>query len=582
MPFSKPAREQLLSYLKQLYAADADECLTQITARTERRRTLPAGRKADLWDERDVVLITYGDQVHAPGSAPLQALRTFLNSTWLNDAISTVHLLPFFPYSSDDGFSVIDFREVDANLGTWEDVDALGRDFGLMFDLVLNHCSSQSRWFQSYLQQEPHYSGYFIEADSLQDLSAVTRPRSLPLLTPFDTASGPRNVWTTFSGDQIDLNFANPQVLLEMLDVLLFYVEQGARIIRLDAIAYLWKRIGTSCIHLAETHAVVKLLRLVLDELAPGTIVLTETNVPHEQNVSYFGDNDEAHMVYQFSLAPLLLDAFLTADAGPLNRWLFSLEPACRGTTFFNFTASHDGVGVRPLEGLVPRERLERLVESVRHRGGRVSAKQNADGSQSPYELNISYFSALGDSTEPADADASLSSELHVRRFLSAQSIMLALRGIPGIYFHSLVGTPNNTAGVRETGRARTINRRKFQASELRAILERADSPESRVFDGYRRLVTTRIRQPAFHPDAEQTPVDIDGGKVIAFLRSSIDGEQRILVLANVAPEPVTIDLSRFAEVKFAQNLLDDKPIDGSNFELEPYASAWLSNVIAS
>jgi len=582
MPFSKPAREQLLFYLKQLYAAEADACLAQITAMARRRRSLPADPKAELWDEQDVVLITYGDQIRAPDSAPLQALQAFLNSTWLNDAISTVHLLPFFPYSSDDGFSVIDFREVDANLGTWEDVDALGKEFGLMFDLVLNHCSSQSQWFQSYLRQESPYSGYFIEADASEDLSSVTRPRSLPLLTSFETARGPRNVWTTFSDDQVDLNFANPQVLVEMLDILLFYVEQGARIIRLDAIAYLWKRIGTSCIHLAETHTVVKLLRLVLDELAPGTIVLTETNVPHDQNVSYFGDNDEAHMVYQFSLAPLLLDAFLTADAGPLNRWLFELEPARPGTTYFNFTASHDGVGVRPLEGLVPRERLERLVEAVRNRGGHVSTKQNADGSQSPYELNISYFSALGASREPADAAASLSREFHVRRFLSAQSIMLALRGIPGIYFHSLVGTPNNTAGVAETGRARTINRRKFQAGELNAILEPNDSPESLVFDGYRKLITTRIRQRAFHPDAEQTPVDVDREKVIAFLRSSVDGEQQILVLANVSPQPVTIDLSRFAEIRFAQNLLDEKPIVGSSFELEPYASAWLSTDNAS
>ena len=418
----------------------------------------------------------------------------------------------------------------------------------------------------------------------------VTRPRSTPLLTPVETSRGRRYVWTTFSEDQIDLNYANPNVLVEMLDVLLLYIGRGARIIRLDAIAYLWKKIGTPSIHLPETHAVVKLMRDIVDAVAPGTILLTETNVPHKENVSYFGQGDEAHMVYNFSLAPLLLDAFLMEEAGPLNRWLADLDPPREGTTYLNFTASHDGVGVRPLEGLVDSDRLDRLIQSVRARGGLISTRRRADGSESPYELNITYFSALG---PPADAPDSLSRELHVRRFLSSQAVMLALQGIAGVYFHSLVGTPNYTEGVAETGRARTINRRKFHRRELDEIVDAAgpsapadappeiDNPplpaQRMVFDRYRRLLDLRRRQPAFHPDAVQLWMDTGDSRVIAFCRKSLDGRQQIVVLCNVSGAAVRVTLSGDVEPGAMRDLLQTASIEGNSVTLPPYGTAWLT-----
>ena len=314
------------------------------------------------WDERDAVLIAYGDHVNSPGQRPLRALRDFLAQQGITPLFSLLHLLPFFPASSDDGFSVIDYRQVDPALGDWDDVQALGQSFDLVFDLVLNHVSQHSRWFQDYLQGREPYVRYFHEIEPSTDLSAVARPRSLPVLTEFSTARGPRHLWTTFSDDQVDLNFDEPRVLLELTEVLLDYVRRGARVVRLDAVAYVGKRVGTPCIHLPQAHAVVKFFRELLASVAPQVLLLTETNVPHAENVSYFGDGDEAHMVYQFSLPPLLLDAWLNEDAGPLVRWLADLAPAPTGTTFFNFAASHDGVGVRPLEGLVSSERFERLI----------------------------------------------------------------------------------------------------------------------------------------------------------------------------------------------------------------------------
>ncbi|MEX1224278.1 MAG: alpha-amylase family glycosyl hydrolase, partial [Pirellulales bacterium] len=428
MTWQEQLRRRAAPRLESLYGPRGGEVAEQVAALAERYVTrIPGdlGPRSDqpIWSERDAVLICYGDNIHAPDEPPLATLRTFLTRDGLHELLPVVHLLPFFPYSSDDGFSVIDYRRIDPALGDWADVARLGEKLDLMFDLVLNHCSQHSAYFQGYLAGEEPYERFFIEADPRLDLSQVTRPRSLPLLTSFKTNRGEKFVWTTFSDDQVDLNYADPAVLLEMLDVFLMFLERGARIVRLDAIAYLWKEIGTTCIHLPQTHQVVKLLRDLVDAVAPRCRILTETNVPHHENVSYLGEGDEAHMIYQFSLAPLLLDACYQEDAQYLTAWLDGLQPLEAGTTYFNFTASHDGVGVRPAEGLLPEERLHALVEEVRARGGRVNTRRRPDGSDAPYELNITYFDALGWPPDDAGADESL----HVRRFLTSQAIMLAL-----------------------------------------------------------------------------------------------------------------------------------------------------------
>ena len=527
--------DRIKARLQHLYGQDGDAVVGRLQDVIETRRQQIAARSQTEWNEADAVLITYGDQLSTEGETPLQTLTSWLCRTGIERLINTVHILPFSPYSSDDGFSVIDYRQVDPALGSWDDIAALGEHVNLMFDLVLNHCSQESSWFQAYLRGEEPYTRYFIEADPALDLSGVTRPRSLPLLHEFATSRGPRHVWTTFSRDQVDLNFADPDVLIEMIDILLFYAQQGARIIRLDAIAYLWKQLGTNCIHLPQTHEVVKLMRDVLEVAAPGTWLLTETNVPHVENVSYFGRQDEAHLVYNFSLPPLLLEAFVSQDVTYLQQWLADLEYP-DGTAYFNFTASHDGVGVRPLEGLVPQDRFERLVEAMRERGAFVNTKRDSNGNDSPYELNITYFDALSD---PAAPDASL----HARRFLASQAIMLFLRGIPGIYFHSLVGTPNYHEGVARTKQNRTINRRKYRQQELEDLTADSSSAQAQVLDGYQRLLQTRRSHPAFHPNAPIEVTDVGSAAVLAFTRSSLQDGQRLLIVANVSNAAATIQL---------------------------------------
>jgi len=520
-------------------------------------------------DERDAIMITYGDNVQAPGEVPLDTLGRFASER-LEGVVSGIHILPFSPYSSDDGFSVMDYRQVNPDWGDWSQVARIGAEFRLMADLVLNHCSSQGEWFRKFQDGDPRYADYFITVEPGTDLSAVFRPRALPLLHEFEVAGETRNVWTTFSRDQADLNFANPDVFLEFVDILLFYVSKGVRVVRLDAVGFLWKEIGTSCMHHPKTHEMVKLFRLVLAESAPGVILITETNVPHKENISYFGDgSDEAHMVYQFSLPPLTLDAFIRGDASKLTAWASSLPAPNPDYTFFNFLASHDGVGLLPTRGYLDSEELETLVETVKRRGGLVSYKSTPEG-DIPYELNISYRDAVAESDLPPDARAA--------KFLASQAVMLAMAGVPGIYVHSLLGSGNWSEGVGITGVNRTINREKLAYGALCAELDDPGSLRHRIFSGFSLMLRARAAHPAFHPAAGQTVHDL-GTAVFALTRRASDG-RTVLCLQSVSSEPRTLELPEdFAERGELRNLIDGgtRTVLGGRIDLEPWEVLWLT-----
>lgn len=565
--------------LERIYGPRAGEAFTAIESAAAEVATKlaeqPASNRTERWTEQDVVLITYGDQLRSADKTALATLNAWLQGDGLAELINTVHLLPFCPYSSDDGFSVIDYLAVDPESGNWEDIAALGERFDLMFDLVLNHCSQHSQWFAAYKRGEAPYDKFFFEADPADDLSQVVRPRSLPLLTPVETALGTKHVWTTFSADQIDLNYNSPAVLAEMLRILLEYAHRGARIVRLDAVAFLWKVIGTNCLHLPQTHEIVKLCRDLLEVHSPNTLVLTETNVPHPENVSYFGEIDpadgegnEAHMVYNFSLPPLLLDAFTNGDAVAIRAWLENLQSPPPGCTFFNFTASHDGIGVRPLEGLVSPERFDKMIAAVAARGGKINTRRKPDGTDVPYELNITYVDAMS----PDEEDI----ELHARRFLTSQAVMLALQGMPAVYFHSLVGTRNDYAGVEASGQNRRINRHKYDLPELESHLAEENSLQQKIHAGYRELLAMRIAQPAFHPEAAQEVVDVGNEKLLAIKRTSQDSKQTILVVVNFANESQTAPLPTG---NYANLLSSEVVTSNKAFMLEAGAFAYLATV---
>jgi glucosylglycerate phosphorylase len=519
---------------------------------------------SELLTERDAILITYGDQLNQPGAAPLQTLSNFLNRH-LSDIVSGVHLLPFYPYSSDDGFSVIDYRKVDPDLGDWDNIRQLGQNFRLMFDAVVNHISQKSDWFKGFLKGVEPFNNYFIVVEPDVDLSRVVRPRTHPLLTPFITSQGKKYVWTTFSEDQIDLNFKNPQVLVEITNLLLFYAGQGAEFIRLDAIAYLWKEIGTPSIHLPQTHAVVKLFRAVLDSAAPDVILITETNVPHKENITYYGEKlpgsdrtDEAQMVYQFPLAPLTVHTFISGSSNRLREWASGLD---NSQPFFNFIASHDGIGMMPARGLLDNQEIQNIIDRTLQHGGQVSHKKNEDGSLSVYELNITLFDLLNDPRSPEIVT-------DVNRFLASQAVMLSLSGVPGIYFHSLFGSRSCSSCYEETGRARSLNREKFLLKDLDAELANPDSSAARVFSGYQHMLEVRRESPVFHPRGDQRILNM-GDTIFGLLRTAPGGSEQVLCLISVVPGQQIIPKTAF---------LKEGLVSGDNLDLLSGLSVSLSD----
>jgi len=513
--------------------------------------------------ERDAILITYGDQVRKEGDSPLHTLDRFL-SAWAAGVVSAVHILPFYPSSSDDGFSVMDYFSVDPALGTWDDISALGERFDLMFDAVFNHASARGVWFQKFLAQERGWESAFYEIKGDPDLSAVVRPRALPLLTTFETSAGPKRIWTTFSADQVDINFEDPRMLLRVLEALLFYVEHGARYIRLDAIAFLWKEPGTPCIHLPGTHTVIQLMRSVLDMVASWVVLITETNVPHADNVSYFGDgSNEAQMVYNFALPPLVFHTIRTGNATALCSWAHSLAQSNGSVTFFNFLASHDGIGLNPARGLLAETEIDALVRTAIAHGGYVSYKRLPDGSEAPYELNVNLFDALSD---PSGGEADT---VGIARFLAAHAIMFSLAGVPGIYFHSLFGSRGDCAGAEASGIPRRINREKLELERLERELSTPGSLRQQVFDGMRGMLAARAGHPAFSPFSPQEILNL-GPEVVAIQRGA-----EVLCLTNVTSRPVSLDLPD--RVSQWEVLYGSCERDGARLSLPAYGVLWLT-----
>ena len=515
------------------------------------------------WDQDDVFLITYGDQFYEDGETKLTTFNKMYQQ-FFSDTFPIVHFLPFFPYSSDDGFSVIDYEQVNPEIGDWADVQVMNRNARLMFDFVCNHMSAKSNWFQGYLNNRTSYKEFFIESDPSIDLSMVTRPRTSPLLSEFVDLDGKiRNIWTTFSDDQVDLNFANPKVLLRMIDVLLFYVDQGADFIRLDAVGFLWKKAGTSSIHLPETHKIIQLFRSIVEEVAPGTILITETNVPHQDNISYFGDGtNEAQMVYQFPLPPLVLHAIRTGNTSYLQKWANEIYLPTEGVSFFNFLASHDGIGLNPIRGIIDETEILDLVASIEKEGALVNYKQNPDGSFSPYEINTTYIDAL---SNQSDED-----ELRLKRFMVAHSILLTIIGIPAVYVQSILGGRNYYEGVEKTGANRTINRQKYKASEICDSLLKSGSFRNQVYRELQELIQLRRSEEAFHPNCAMRVLETNHATF------GIVRDEKVYVLHNMSDQAQTISLDAGTYI----NLLTKKECDiQQEVILEPYQFVWLEKI---
>jgi sucrose phosphorylase len=538
--------------------------------RPRKRGRVPSN---NLWTEHDALLITYGNSIIDGVHKPLDLLHDFLLRR-MKGVVNGVHILPFFPFTSDDGFAVSDFRVVNPQLGDWPDINRIAGEFHLMSDLVLNHVSSQGAWFNAYRQGQAPYDRFFFEASPDDDLDNVVRPRTTPLLQKVETTHGARHVWCTFSHDQIDLDFRNPEVLLEFLRIIRLHVDNGVQIIRLDAVAFLWKEIGSPSIHLPQTHAVVKLMRLLCNYAAETVILLTETNVPKAENLSYFGKRDEAHAIYNFPLPPLILHAMMSGSASYLKRWQKGMPPAQLGCAYLNFTASHDGIGMRPAEGILPKEEQDKMIATIKDIGGLVSMRALPGGGEAPYEINTTFYEATGQTFAGSDA-------YHFDRFICSQTIVMSLEGIPAFYIHSMLATPNDHDQVERRTMNRAINRHNWDKPTLNALLDDPNTQNARVLDALSKRLKIRAQQSAFHPNATQFTMSLRDD-VFGVWRQSLDRHQSIFALHNMSNE--TVDVSQDA-----MNLIDDEDwfdlLSGETIDstaatvtLAPYQCRWITN----
>ncbi|PKG83203.1 alpha-amylase [Colwellia sp. 75C3] len=531
---------------------------------------------SNQWSEKDIILITYGDSIIKADESPLKTLKHFLDRT-IENTINSVHILPFFPYSSDDGFAVIDYSSVNESLGTWQDIECISKDYHLMSDLVINHCSSRSAWFDNFVKGEGQGSDYFFTALPDDNLSDVIRPRTSPLLKEVETGKGKKFVWCTFSHDQVDFDFRNPEVLKAFTSIIRQYLDMGVKIFRLDAIAFLWKVVGSASVNLPQTHEVVRLLRTLIESAEPQAIIITETNIPNTQNLTYFGNANEAHGIYNFSLPPLLLNTLLTGNCLYLKRWLMSMPPSQDGTMYFNFIASHDGIGLRPAEGLLSESELDNLVHTVENFGGKISWRTSDNGEQKAYEMNISLYDAMQGTVNGKD-------EWNFERFICAHAIMFALEGIPGIYIHSLLGTQNDYKKLANTHHNRSINRHRWQEEALEEALADKDLHHAKVLSTLKVLLNTRITQSAFHPNATQFTLHL-GLQLFGFWRQSQDRKQSIFCVSNISDQVIALPLSELNLIITESwfELISKKEINNLTQELllTPYQTVWISNVMA-
>ncbi len=556
--------------LEQSYEAIAKALLTIMGLSSTEITAKPF---TNHWSEKDIILITYGDSIIKEDQPPLRTLKKFLDTTIAN-TINSVHILPFFPYSSDDGFAVIDYSSVNESLGTWQDIEQISKDYHLMSDLVINHCSSRSAWFDNFIKGEGQGNDFFFTALPDDELSEVVRPRTSPLLKEVETGQGKKFVWCTFSHDQVDFDFRNPEVLKAFTSIIKQYLDAGVKIFRLDAIAFLWKVVGTNSINLPQTHEVVRLLRALIESADPSAIIITETNIPNTQNLTYFGNANEAHGIYNFSLPPLLLNTLLTGNCLYLKRWLMSMPPPQDGTMYFNFIASHDGIGLRPAEGLLSETEIDNLVQTVQSFGGKISWRTSDTGEQKAYEMNISLYDAMQGTVEGKD-------QWNFERFICAHAIMFALEGIPGVYIHSLLGTPNDYQKLANTHHNRSINRRRWHVDALEEALADKNLHHGKVLSTLKSLLNTRILQPAFHPNATQFTLHL-GLQLFGFWRQSKDRKQSIFCVSNVSDQPIDLPLSELNLIITESwiELISNSKITEltQEIKLAPYQTVWISN----
>lgn len=565
----KKVRSKLNSiYKKFLSKKDINNFENEIIEIIKNFNKKNSKRKKNI-SEKTSLIICYGDSIYSNKKKSIKVFKTFFQKK-LEKYFNTIHFLPFYPSSSDSGFSVKDHYKIDNKLGNWSDIKKISKSNDIMADMVINHSSARGLWFRNFLKSKKPGKDYFLTVDSKFDTSKVIRPRDHKLLKGINIFNKKEYLWRTFSEDQIDLDFKNPSVLLRFIKIMIYLIQNGVTILRLDAIAYLWKENSTKCINLKQTHEIIKLFRIIINLLNVQTIIITETNLPEKENLSYFGKNNEANWIYNFSLPPLLIHAFLFENSSYLNKWSENLPNTKYGNSYLNFIGSHDGIGIRPTEGIFNKKTLKNFIKRLKKNGSKFSFRKVQNKSKKVYEANITVFDALKKS------DYDLKGKFFLERYISAHSIIISFEGIPALYLNSLFGKSNDEAKYIITGNNRDINRYKWNYKNISKKLDNKNSKQSIVYKKISNLLRVRRKQKAFHPNASRHNINL-GSNFFSFKRVSIDKNQTIICITNLSSK---IQKTHLNKIYHSWNNLIGSKIEIKNkfLILKPFETIWLSN----
>ena len=528
-------------------------------------------KKKIIISEKTSLIICYGDAVYSNEKSSIKVFQSFFQKN-LKKYFDTIHFLPFYPSSSDSGFAVKDHYKIEKRIGNWSDLKRISKYNNIMADIVINHSSARGLWFKNFLKRKKPGKDYFLTVNSKFNTSKVVRPRDHKLLKRIKIFDKSDYLWRTFSPDQIDLNFKNPSVLLRFIKIMIHLINNGITIFRLDAIAYLWKENGTKCINLRQTHEIIKLLRIISNYLNVETVIITETNLPEKENLSYFGNNDEANWIYNFSLPPLLIHALLFENNSYLNKWSKNLPVTKLGNNYLNFIASHDGIGIRPTEGILNNKSLNNFLKRLKKNGSKFSYRKVHNKSKKVYEANITVFDAL----KKSDYDPK--GKFFLERYVAAHAIMISFEGIPAIYFNSLFGKSNDEAKYIITGNNRDVNRYKWNYKNITRKLSDNKTKQSIFYSNITNLLSIRRKQKAFHPNGKRHNINL-GSKLFSFKRVSVDKKQSIICITNLSSKNQTAKLKK--ELLNYRDLLNLKTKfkDKNLLTLKPFQTVWLSNI---
>lgn len=500
----------------------------------------------------------------------LQGMEQHLN--YFQDlGVNLVHIMPIMRCpqgSSDGGYAVSDFRKIDERAGTLEDLNNLSRamhkrDILLTMDVVLNHTSDEHEWAQKAKQGDSTYQDYYytFENRNVPDMFEQSMPEVFPETSPgnftWDEEMG-RWVMTVFNDYQWDLNYTNPAVFIEMLDVILFWANQGADILRLDAVAFLWKKIGSTCQNEREAHLILQLLKDCCQVTAPGVLYIAEAIVAPVEVTKYFGEDaviaKECEIAYNATFMALMWDAVATKNAKLLNQGIKSLPVKLERATWLNYIRCHDDIGLgfddRDIElvGYQPGGHRKFLIDYFMgrfddsHARGLPFGENEKTGdariSGSLASLvGLEYALEQGDPKDIEDA---------VKIILLLHSLIMSFGGIPLLYYGDELGTINDVSYLEDPhkkGDSRWVHRPKINWDEAE-LRNEPGNPQYAIFSALKRMIAVRKEIDVFADYNNRDLIDVGNEHLFVFERYSINQQQdRVLVVSNFNDKPQHLQL---------------------------------------